>query len=386
MENLKEKIMSHILVTSKGCWEWQGAKTGAGYGNICIHYDPKIQKSKNGMVHRVVYEIMKEPIPKGKVLSHICNNPPCCNPNHMEPMSQKRNLNYMRALERHSNGKRHSEAIIAGHSAKLLPKPPSKRKRKRIYSHEELKRTITKNIIETTNGCWIWTKNGSHARYGKIHGGVDPKTGKPITLAVHRASYEIFKGEIPHGLQVCHTCDNKLCCNPDHLWLGTFQENTRDRNFKNRQSKGENHAAVRRLAAHKKRTKKAREAGYTPEHKYCPQCDQWLTRDKFTLNKSTYDGLYGFCRLCARTYKSKVQKQQTEQKKQQALEILMADAEKSGVPMDDLNNWKRCSRCQEWKLKIEFNKGPSKTDNLQFHCRKCTAIAWQQYANKHLRN
>lgn len=92
---------------------------------------------------------------------------------------------------------------------------------------------------DPATGCWNWTRYVDPCGYGRFG-----KTGTNEVLA-HRYAYLVFKG--PLGDQhVCHTCDNPKCCNPDHLFLGTHQDNMRDRADKGRSrgAVGEKNAAA----------------------------------------------------------------------------------------------------------------------------------------------
>lgn len=87
-----------------------------------------------------------------------------------------------------------------------------------------------RSIPEPTSGCWIWLKSLGTPGYGNAC------YNKKI-IAAHRFSYEAFVGEIPEGMLVQHSCDNRWCVAPHHLKLGTDATNALDKQRKGRAAK-----------------------------------------------------------------------------------------------------------------------------------------------------
>lgn len=92
---------------------------------------------------------------------------------------------------------------------------------------------------EPNSGCWLWRGTLTSNNSKKAYGWVDVKGSK----LAHRYSYAITCGEIPEGMNILHKCDNHICVNPNHLFVGTQKDNVADCTLKNRRAKfiGENH-------------------------------------------------------------------------------------------------------------------------------------------------
>jgi hypothetical protein len=107
-----------------------------------------------------------------------------------------------------------------------------------VYSAEE--RLARMSRLDDVTGCVLWTgttRNG----YGRLVFGA--RTEGRRTVAAHRLAFETWRGPIPAGMEVCHHCDVRACINPDHLFVGTKQDNMADRKRKgrNRPPRGEDH-------------------------------------------------------------------------------------------------------------------------------------------------
>ena len=81
--------------------------------------------------------------------------------------------------------------------------------------------------VKKTDDCWIWQGRKGRGGYGVFD-------WKNTGIGAHRASYELFIGNIPDELEIMHVCDNKLCVNPEHLRPGTHLDNMKDMYTKGR--------------------------------------------------------------------------------------------------------------------------------------------------------
>ena len=94
-----------------------------------------------------------------------------------------------------------------------------------------------KIYIEPNSGCWLWTASCDSTGYGQIYN--DSVRGPERT---HRVAWKLYNGEIPEGMHVLHKCDTKVCVRPDHLFVGTANDNVQDMINKKRNAVGERRA------------------------------------------------------------------------------------------------------------------------------------------------
>lgn len=104
-------------------------------------------------------------------------------------------------------------------------------------SASDIERSRSKIDVKGPDDCWLWTA-GTRSGYGQIGIG-SAKT--QVKIYAHRLAYFLEYGVDPGILFVCHTCDQRLCCNPKHLWLGTQKQNLEDAAAKGRMHVGEQH-------------------------------------------------------------------------------------------------------------------------------------------------
>lgn len=190
------KLFWGYVRKTETCWNWFGPMSKKSTV-FCFN-------KKRGEANRFAWLITFGEIPEGRQIKRNCGNRLCVNPAHLFLSS---------ASDR-----------------------PPQTKEERIATF-----MTYFDKVEST-GCWIWNKatkmssdkNGSQWVYGAFC-----MNGEQI--ASHRASWILFRGDIPRGHFVCHKCDVTRCVNPDHLFTGTPKDNTTDMVQKHRHQHGERH-------------------------------------------------------------------------------------------------------------------------------------------------
>jgi hypothetical protein len=120
---------------------------------------------------------------------------------------------------------------------------------------DEIERFMNK-FTKNPGGCWEWTSAMGGEGYGNVtlRKLAQRLNRRSTSFRAHRISWMIHKGPIPEGMFVMHKCDNRICVNPEHLCLGTHQDNMDDMMKKGRHRTapqyGNKHAARKVIADH----------------------------------------------------------------------------------------------------------------------------------------
>ena len=186
------KRYSALIKEDAGCWLWTGSINADGYGRVNVTYADGKRTTK--LIHILAWEWEHPDTPRdGVVISHLCANRNCCNPNHLAATPKNR-----RAKE-----------LNTGMNSRMF-----------WYRYGKL---IEK---DAATGCWFWKGHKNASGYGKIN--VKRDDGVITSTYIHILSFEVANPDISReGMDVSHICHHNNCCNPQHLILATHRDNMR---------------------------------------------------------------------------------------------------------------------------------------------------------------
>lgn len=268
------------------CWIWLASKNVKGYGQFS--FGPK---QKMG-AHRTSFILTHGEIPDGMAVHHVCQNPPCVNPNHLRLVTVNENSTLRWSLP--------SVPKVR------YAKPKAKSVQNRFWEK-----------VDRSGGlfaCWTWKGYVNSAGYAVFWWGTH-RNPEPV----HRVAWQLTVGDIPEGMYLDHLCRNRSCVNPSHLEPVTPSQNQHRRLdhhpcvFKCGHEAMQDNVRVqggtwvcRQCNNRYVRDRNARRKGYTPvspsERTHCPQGHIYDDENTGFAYKNTARQ-YRYCRKCRENYR-----------------------------------------------------------------------------------
>lgn len=199
-----DKIKSKCKETEKGCWEWSHRVGLNGRPQMSV-------RGKQTLAYRHAYEAYYGPFDSKLFIMHKCDNPKCCNPEHLELGTNKDNqLDYIKKY-----GNKISKA--SQHSTRPA----------NLHGKDLLEWLLTNYVVINEQGCLIWQKETGKDGYGRVKYLNKKYASHRLIWALANDDFESLEN---NNLVIRHCCPtpNRGCCNPEHLKIGTKSDNALD--------------------------------------------------------------------------------------------------------------------------------------------------------------